>query len=155
MRPVQLILVSNAQRTCLQCSLRRCILIVYEDGLGTSTGELGTRRCHGAKKHFTSGTVDNDMSSNSGSESSPLGSGLGAAAPLSFRGNIMSLRVTRNPRMKMHWSSGKSYNELKKPNSSANTKAFHHTFPMGPRFTKAPILRSGETIQSMLVFAVT
>ena len=62
------------------------------------------------------------MSSISGSESSPLGSGLGAAAPLSVRGKIMSLRVTRNPRMKMHWSSGKSYSELKGPNSEFRTR---------------------------------
>lgn len=59
---------------------------------------------------FTSGTVDigKSSTSESGSKSEPLGSGLGPAAPLSTRGNILSLRVTRNPRINIHWSSGRS-----------------------------------------------
>ena len=57
-------------------------------------------------------SLDGDMlaATLSDVESSSLlfGSGLGPAAAFSSRGRIMSLRVTRNPRTNMHWSSGRS-----------------------------------------------
>ena len=62
------------------------------------------RQLENAKEcgNFTSGRADMGMSSASGSSSSPSRSGLGPAAPLSLGGSILSLRVARNPRIKMH-----------------------------------------------------
>jgi hypothetical protein len=64
---------------------------------------METRRTSKKVRSVTSGTAGTCMSSTSesGSSSYPFGSGLGPAAPLSL-GNILYLRVTRNPRMNMH-----------------------------------------------------
>jgi hypothetical protein len=86
---------------CLQHSPLRGILAVCEEDPRTVNTKMKTRICQ-RRRSFTSGTADIGMSSASGPPSYAFGSGLGPAAAFSLGSKILSLRVTRNPRMNMH-----------------------------------------------------
>jgi hypothetical protein len=86
----------------------RCVSRVVFDGVETrpEAGNTGTGNATPSEGVDMLSTVAAAVSD--GASSSLFGSGLGPAAALSSRGKIMSLRVTRNPRINMHWSSGRS-----------------------------------------------